>query len=240
VVQVCVPYGSRGTRVCATSAALSLEACTAGSTRACYTGPGARVGIGRCRAGRQRCGADGSFGGCEGEVLPEAEICGDGLDQDCDRLDVACEPCPRVGTCAVDDDPCTAESCVEGECRQDRPLGWALLECRDAALGQAVASLAASCPDPAAARTAARYGRRLSRVLAAIERLARRAREIGQGRGCIARLARARLKTGRLNQLLNQAASRQALCAALPDTLARRIDDVAAAIVTVSACRPTF
>jgi hypothetical protein len=60
----------------------------------CYSGPPATLGIGVCHGGRATCtaGGDGtrSWGACEGEVLPGVEICGNGLDDDCDgRIDEA-------------------------------------------------------------------------------------------------------------------------------------------------------
>jgi hypothetical protein len=63
--------------------------------------------IGTCRMGTQACSA-GSFGMCTGGVTPIAEICGNGLDDDCNELvDDGCsctngqtQPCGSgVGTC---------------------------------------------------------------------------------------------------------------------------------------------
>ncbi len=50
--------------------------------RACYAGPTGTQGVGVCAQGRQVC-ANGQFGGCVGQALPQAEGC-DGLDNDCD------------------------------------------------------------------------------------------------------------------------------------------------------------
>ena len=59
--------------------------CEPGSDRSCYNGPPETENVGLCRSGRQYC-IDGSFGPCEGEVLPaEKETC-DGHDNDCDTL----------------------------------------------------------------------------------------------------------------------------------------------------------
>jgi RHS repeat-associated protein len=58
--------------------------CTPGATESCYSGPGGTQGVGICRAGTRTCQANGTFGPCQGEVLPqEAESC-NGLDDDCD------------------------------------------------------------------------------------------------------------------------------------------------------------
>lgn len=50
--------------------------------RACYAGPEGTLDVGLCVAGRQIC-ANGDFGGCVGQALPQAEVC-DGFDNDCD------------------------------------------------------------------------------------------------------------------------------------------------------------
>lgn len=52
----------------------------------CYSGPPETKGVGRCRAGTTTCASDA----CEMEVLPETELCGDALDEDCD--DLRCDP----------------------------------------------------------------------------------------------------------------------------------------------------
>ncbi|MFN3202856.1 MAG: MopE-related protein, partial [Bradymonadia bacterium] len=49
---------------------------------ACYEGPDGTQGAGPCRGGMRMC-LNGSFGVCQGQVLPAAERC-DGADQDCD------------------------------------------------------------------------------------------------------------------------------------------------------------
>ena len=58
--------------------------------------------VGRCRAGRQVCQADGTFGPCMGEVAPQDEIC-NGQDDDCNgSLDDGFrigDPCQGIGTC---------------------------------------------------------------------------------------------------------------------------------------------
>ncbi len=60
--------------------------CVDGTAQACYTGPAETRGVGICRDGEQRC-AGGSWGACEGEVLPLTEECYfNGFDEDCDGL----------------------------------------------------------------------------------------------------------------------------------------------------------
>jgi hypothetical protein len=51
--------------------------CSEGESRACGTD------VGECEVGIERCEA-GTWADCDGDVGPVAEICGDGLDNDCD------------------------------------------------------------------------------------------------------------------------------------------------------------
>ncbi len=65
-------------------------------TQPCYSGPGGTAGVGACQEGTQTC-SGGSWGACDGEVVPQAETC-DGVDNDCDSLtdeDVAGDPLSR-------------------------------------------------------------------------------------------------------------------------------------------------
>lgn len=57
--------------------------CVAGETMPCYSGPKDTQDVGECRSGVQTCGDDGAWGGCEGEVVPSSEVCGNELDDDC-------------------------------------------------------------------------------------------------------------------------------------------------------------
>lgn len=70
-------------------------------SQACYPGPAATRNVGQCKDGRQLCartsGEFGAFGACSGAVLPATEICGDGIDNDCngkvdDAPGCACKP----------------------------------------------------------------------------------------------------------------------------------------------------
>ncbi|MEI8256018.1 MAG: MopE-related protein, partial [Deltaproteobacteria bacterium] len=56
-----------------------------GVTLACYTGAAGTSGVGLCHGGTQTCSA-GSFGVCTGQVTPVAELCGNGLDDDCNGV----------------------------------------------------------------------------------------------------------------------------------------------------------
>ncbi len=59
--------------------------CSGTDTTPCYGGPTGTQNIGECAGGNQACDG-GSLGACEGQVLPAAEVCDDGLDNDCDGL----------------------------------------------------------------------------------------------------------------------------------------------------------
>jgi hypothetical protein len=57
--------------------------CTPGATTSCYSGPMGTAGLGACKAGTQTCQADGTFGACQGEVLPVPESCTTPVDDNC-------------------------------------------------------------------------------------------------------------------------------------------------------------
>ncbi|HQN73588.1 MAG TPA: MopE-related protein [bacterium] len=66
--------------------------CTPCEKRECYEGPSSTKGVGLCKAGVTTCTEDGTeWGECLGQVLPKAEICGDGIDQNCDGSDMTHE-----------------------------------------------------------------------------------------------------------------------------------------------------
>lgn len=59
--------------------------CSPGETQSCYQGSPGTQGVGPCAAGTQTCDPSGtSWGPCVGQVLPRYEICGNGIDEDCD------------------------------------------------------------------------------------------------------------------------------------------------------------
>ena len=58
--------------------------CQPGTSSACYEGPPASNGVGRCRPGIAVCQPDKTFGPCLGQMLPaDSEEC-NGIDDDCD------------------------------------------------------------------------------------------------------------------------------------------------------------
>lgn len=77
--------------------------CSPGASRSCYDGPGT-AGQGLCRNGTQVCTPAGAWPtACAGQVVAVDEVCGNGVDDDCDGLtDERCRVlnafagCPRT------------------------------------------------------------------------------------------------------------------------------------------------
>lgn len=66
--------------------------CTPGETRPCYEGPSGTEGVGICKAGVATCVEDGTdWSECVGQVTPQAEICSNGIDENCDGEDMTPE-----------------------------------------------------------------------------------------------------------------------------------------------------
>jgi hypothetical protein len=60
--------------------------CQPGLTQACYDGRPGTEGVGPCRGGTRTCSSDGVWGPCQGQVIPQLEICDNGIDDDCNGL----------------------------------------------------------------------------------------------------------------------------------------------------------
>jgi hypothetical protein len=68
-------------------------ACDVGQVHSCFGGVPSQAGVGRCLWGQETCVAtgggelqQGAWGACAGWVGPAAEICGNGVDDDCDGV----------------------------------------------------------------------------------------------------------------------------------------------------------
>ncbi len=69
-------------------------------TIACYTGPAGTEGQGACIGGTATC-QFGALGDCVGQVTPVPDLCGDGVDTDCDNLDDVAEGCVATDAGAI-------------------------------------------------------------------------------------------------------------------------------------------
>jgi hypothetical protein len=127
----CAPEAAGGSSVDAGRADATLvAACAPGATQSCYPGNQSDVGRGPCKAGQQTCQSDSSgsgyWGSCAGAVTPAPEICGDGIDNDCDGL---IDDCYDAGV-STDADPSSQNTimvqipdrdCQYVTCPQDHP-----------------------------------------------------------------------------------------------------------------------
>ena len=81
----------------------TVDECTEGATRLCYTGRPGTEDKGICEAGTETCRGGRWAGICDGEVLPESDdVCGDATDNNCNGfVDEDCpvpvQPTPDVG-----------------------------------------------------------------------------------------------------------------------------------------------
>ncbi len=104
--------------------------CTSGATQSCYAGPTGTSGVGRCRAGTQTCGTAG-WGACTGSIIPAAETCGNGVDDDCDgQVDEGCMSgsCGSYGTlvdCDAHATTCAWYACSNSCWARGTPIGTA-------------------------------------------------------------------------------------------------------------------
>jgi hypothetical protein len=91
--------------------------CDPGATEDCYGGPGGTAGVGECRSGTRTCNDNGFWGGCDGEVTPSHDVCGNGLDENCNGAADDEQDADGDGFSNCDGDCCdnTAEGCASPE-----------------------------------------------------------------------------------------------------------------------------
>ncbi len=131
IVETCVVFGCPGTRSCIAGGAGTFSACSPttvtpetcnnvddncngvvdeGLSRACYTGPAGTRGVGRCADGVEACSAGVWGPACPGQRIPTAEVCGNGIDEDCNGpANDVCDAggCTTAGAWNVDGGPLT-------------------------------------------------------------------------------------------------------------------------------------
>lgn len=88
----------------------------------CYDGPMGTINVGRCRSGIVTCNAVTGVSSCQGQVLPLFdEICGNGIDDDCNGVpDDACSglTCLTVADCTpFIPSVCQTAACVSNTCQ---------------------------------------------------------------------------------------------------------------------------
>ncbi len=110
VAAACGPGNRQG--MC-TGAACNTGSCEVGQVRECFTGKEETLGVGPCVAGEQTCTAGGLWGNCEGEVIAVAEVCGDGIDQNCNGAVDENEDRDGDGFTTCDGDCCDSTECGE-------------------------------------------------------------------------------------------------------------------------------
>jgi hypothetical protein len=91
--------------------------CEAGATRPCYSGPDGTDGTGACLSGVNLCTPEGRWDlWCEGEVVPGAEDCGNGVDDDCDgTVDDSDHDGDGFGPCSNDCCDVDGGGCTQAE-----------------------------------------------------------------------------------------------------------------------------
>ncbi len=85
--------------------------CDPGTTDTCYDGQDGTAGVGPCVKGTHTCDATGQWGICMGEVVPHAEICGNGIDDNCNGKVDEDEDADGDGFTTCQGDCCDSTEC---------------------------------------------------------------------------------------------------------------------------------
>ena len=126
------PCGPGGWMQCdATGQCVPPLMCNPGAIEECYSGDPSTYNVGICKAGIHVCDSTGmQWGPCTGEVLPRAEICGNGQDDDCNGvIDNGCggEQCMVATDCQYMDTACQKRTCINEVCGFDYAAAGTLL-----------------------------------------------------------------------------------------------------------------
>jgi hypothetical protein len=122
------------------------DSCIPGETETCYEGPEGTEGVGICKSGKRLC-QDAPTGLCNGQVLPADEICGNGLDDDCNGTVDDPGVCSG-GQCRTCAKLVTEGGAVSDLCPGSKPIYDKLLACACATTCQVncAASFCVSAP----------------------------------------------------------------------------------------------
>jgi hypothetical protein len=86
--------------------------CRPGKTGDCYTGVDGTEDVGPCHAGTRTCDASGMWGACMNEVAPSQELCGDGVDNNCNGKTDEDEDADGDGLTTCGGDCCDSTECT--------------------------------------------------------------------------------------------------------------------------------
>ena len=87
--------------------------CDPGQTVPCYEGAPQTEDVGPCRGGTRTCLPSGTWSACQGQVVPAAEVCGNGIDENCSGE--ADENLDQDGDGYT---TCDGDCCDSGECQR--------------------------------------------------------------------------------------------------------------------------
>jgi hypothetical protein len=89
--------------------------CQPGRVASCYTGQDGTAGVGPCAKGTRTCSDQGIWSGCMGEVVPAAEACNDGVDNNCNGMADEDIDVDRDGFTTCGGDLCDSTECTQPE-----------------------------------------------------------------------------------------------------------------------------
>src|SRR5688572_8982006 len=91
--------------------AVEGQPCDPGDSEPCYTGVDGTEGVGPCKGGTRRCDPTGLWGKCDGEIAPSQELCGDGVDNNCNGAEDEDEDRDGDGITTCGGDCCDSTEC---------------------------------------------------------------------------------------------------------------------------------